>query len=282
MRTPWTASLEMRTFCEASAAAVQLRSCFSVARPPARATRSASDGLRSTTIIRCPSAMRGRGAPARPIQFAEEVGAFVRAPPEVATSAAAATSARSARSASAGRLRVRIERKILRVLERLDEPRRRGDHGRVVRAERKRRERGAGQRGTQLRVRRDAADNGDPLRASRLGGLERPADERADDRALVARGEVGAAPPELGGREVADGVEERRLEPGEGEVEARHARDGERVRLRIALACEPVERRAAGVAEAEQPRALVEGLACRVVDRRPDAAEAGALADLEK
>jgi len=109
----------MRTFCEASAAAVQLRYCFSVASPPARATRSASEGLLSTTIIRWPSATRGLGPPASPIQLADDGGAFVRAPPEVATSAAAAT---SASRASAGRLRVRIERKILGVALGLDEP----------------------------------------------------------------------------------------------------------------------------------------------------------------
>src|SRR5919198_974117 len=273
MRTPWTPSREMRTFCEASAAAVQLRSCFSVANPPARATRSESDGLRSTTIIRWPSATRGRGPPASPTQLAADCGAFVRAPPDAATSAS---------RASAGRLCVRIERKILRVAETLCEACGRGDHGGVVGAELERSERGARDGGAELRVRRDPADDGDPLGAGRLRGLERPPDERADDRALVARGEIGAAPLELLRREVADHVEERRLQAGEGEVEAGHARDGERVRLRVALAREPVERAAARVAEPEQPRALVEGLAGRVVDRRSDAAEAGALPDVEK
>src|SRR5919201_6988580 len=158
MRTPWTASREMRTFCEASAAAVQLRSCFSVASPPARATRSESDGLRSTTIMRWPSATRGLGPPASPIQLAADWGAFVRAPPEAATSAAAATRASSASAGkSAGKLRVRIERKILRVREALDEARGGGDHGRVVGAERKRRERRAREGGAELGVRRDAA-----------------------------------------------------------------------------------------------------------------------------
>src|SRR5919206_253199 len=279
MRTPWTASREMRTFWEASAAAVQRRSCFSVASPPARATRSASEGLRSTTIIRWPGATRGLGAPASPIQLAEDVGAFVRAPPEVATSAAAAT---SATTANAGRLRVRIESKILGVREGLDEARGRGDHGRVVGAERERGERGAGQRAAELRVGRDASDDGDPLGAGRLGGLERPADERADDRTLVARREVGPAPLELGGREVADGVEKRRLQTGEGEVEARHAGHGEGVGLRIALAREAVERGAPRVAQAEEARALVEGLTRRVVDRRPDPAKAGPLAHVEE
>src|SRR5919198_200213 len=249
MRTPWTPRREMRTFCAASAAAVQCRSCFSVASPPARATRSASDGLRRTTIIRWPSATRGRGPPASPTQLAADCGAFVRAPPEAATSAATAT--RAAR-ASAGRLRVRIERKILRVAETLCEACGRGDHGGVVGAELERSERGARDGGAELRVRRDPADDGDPLGAGRLGGLERPPDERADDRALVARGEIGAAPLELLRREVADRVEERRLQAGEGEVEAGHARDGERVRLRVALAREPVERAAARVAEPEQ------------------------------
>src|SRR5919198_290661 len=258
MRTPWTASLEMRTFCDASAAAVQRRSCFSVASPPARATRSASDGPRSTTIIRWPSATRGLGAAASP---------------------AAATSASRPR---AGRLRVRIERKILGVALGLDEARGRGDHRRVVGAEREWRERGAGQRGTELRVGRDAADDGDLLRAGRLGGLERAADERADDRALVARGEIGAPPLELGGREVADGVEKCRLQPREGEVESRDARDREGVGLRIALAREPVEGGAARIAEAEEACALVEGLAGGVVDRRPDPAEAAVLAHVEK
>src|ERR687887_156502 len=273
MRTPWTPSREMRTFCEASAAAVQRRSCFSVASPPTRATRSESDGLRSTTIIRWPSATRGRGPPASPTQLAADCGAFVRAPPDAATRAS---------RASAGRLCVRIERKILRVAETLCEACGRGDHGGVVGAELERSERGARDGGAELRVRRDPADDGDPLGAGRLRGLERPPDERADDRALVARGEIGAAPLELLRREVADRVEERRLQAGEGEVEAGHARDGERVRLRVALAREPVERAAARVAEPEQPRALVEGLAGRVVDRRSDAAEAGALPDVEK
>src|SRR5919199_2929501 len=177
MRTPWTPSREMRTFCAASAAAVQRRSCFSVARPPARATRSASDGLRSTTIIRWPSATRGRGAPASPTQLAADCGAFVRAPPEAATSAAAAT---SARSANAGRLRVRIERKILGVREGLRVARGRGDHRRVVGAERERCERGPGDRGAELRVGGDPADDGDLVDTRRLGGLERPYDERAD------------------------------------------------------------------------------------------------------
>src|SRR5919197_1333013 len=280
MRTPWTASLEMRTFWEASAAAVQRRSCFSVASPPARATRSASEGLRRTTIMRWPSATRGLGAPASPTQLAPERGAFVPAPPEAAISTAAV--ARAGRPSRAKRLRTRIERKILRVREVLGEARSGGDHRRVVGAKVEGREGGFRERRPQLGVRRHAADDGDPLGARRLRRLERPPDERAHDRPLVARGEIGPAALELRGREVAHRVEQRRLEAGEGEVEAGHARDGKVIGARIALAREAVERGAARIAESEQARALVEGLAGGVVDRRPDAAEAALVAHVEE
>ncbi len=69
-----------------------------------------------------------------------------------------------------------------------------GDHRRVVGAERERRGDCVRERGAQLGVGGDAADDRDPVAA---GGLE-PLDERAHDRALVARREVGAARLELG------------------------------------------------------------------------------------
>ena len=49
-----------------------------------------------------------------------------------------------------------------------------------------------------------------------------------------------------------------------------HARDREVVGRRVAVAREPVELAAARVAEPEQPRALVEGLAGGVVERRAE------------
>src|SRR6185436_7637089 len=65
-----------------------------------------------------------------------------------------------------------------------------------------------------------------------------------------------------------DLVEQRRLQAREGEVEPRNALGGrERERLRVAIERELGERRAAGVAEPEQPRALVERLPRRVVER---------------
>ena len=66
------------------------------------------------------------------------------------------------------------------------------------------------------------------------GGLE-PADERAHDRALVGRGEIGAPRIDVRFAEVADGVEQRRLEAREREVEPGDAGDGERERLGVAL-----------------------------------------------
>ena len=107
-------------------------------------------------------------------------------------------------------------------------------------------------------------------------------DERAHDRALVRRGEVGAARFELRLVEVAHRVEQRRLEAGEREVEAVDARDREVVRLGIAVAREAVDLPAAGIAEAEEARALVERLARGVVARRAEHLAIGVRADVEE
>src|SRR5580765_4060322 len=110
-------------------------------------------------------------------------------------STAVATTARAAStSAFLGSRggRVRIEPKIAGILDGIREARGRGDHRRVVRAERQRREgRRRGKRSAQLRIRSYATDHGDlrttELRSSLLG----PVDESAHDRRLVARGEIG-------------------------------------------------------------------------------------------
>src|SRR4029079_15407753 len=69
-------------------------------------------------------------------------------------------------------------------------------------------------------------------------GLDRPAqlrDELPDDRALKARREVGAALRGRLGTEVANRIDERRLQPAEAEVEAAVVahRDRQRERLRV-------------------------------------------------
>ncbi len=82
--------------------------------------------------------------------------------------------------------------------------------------------------------------------------------------------------------EVASRVEQRGLHAREGEVEAVEPGDGEREGRRVAALREPVELGAAGIAEAEQPSALVERLAGGVVECRSEHLEAAALADVEQ
>ena len=116
----------------------------------------------------------------------------------------------------------------------------------------------------------DAADDRDRPVPGLSGGSVETADEGADDRALIRRREIRPSRRELGLGEVAHRVEQRRLEPREGQIVARNARDGERERLGVALARETVDLRPARVAEPEQPGALVERLAGGVVERRAE------------
>ena len=147
-----------------------------------------------------------------------------RAPSEEPPVAAATEIAAAARATMASRpswesrLGEGVERKVPKVGDRLDEPCGGGDHRRVVCAELERRLRGVGKGGSKLGVRGDAADDRDPLGTCRLCRLPRPLDEGADDRPLVGRGEVGAPPLCLLFAQVANGVEERRLQSREGEV----------------------------------------------------------------
>src|SRR5581483_1376147 len=246
---------------------------------------SASDGAERTTSIRCPTATCGRGSPTRPRHWAAAAcgceGGFEPPPPAVARKAAAASAASGGRARRL-RSRIRVEREVVRPRDRLDVAGCRRDHRRVVRAESQGREGGIGKRGAQLRVRGYAADDRDPGRPELLRGLPRPLDEGADDRVLVARRQVGAAAVELFGVELAHGVEERGLDAGEGEIEAGDAGDGKGEGGRVALARGEIDRGAARIAEAEQPSALVERLAGRVVERRADDAEAAPVPDVEE
>ena len=118
--------------------------------------------------------------------------------------------------------------------------------------------------------------------AGLLGRGGQPPDQRPDDRPLVRGGQVGPAALDLGLVELPHRVEQGGLQPGEREVEAGHAGDGEREGLGIAVAGEPVELGAARVAEPQQPRALVERLAGGVVERRAEHLEARRLDDGEQ
>src|SRR5438876_1094725 len=219
----------MRSLCAERAAPVQARSRRVSTMPPAAATRCASDGVRSTTITRWPSATRGSD-PTRPRQ-ANAAGARTGVcpallPPVVSTTAVAATATSASRTACRGSARgVGIEPKITGVRDSLGEPGRRGDHRRVVGAQLERRERGvAPERGSQLRVRRHTADDRDSAPAVLPRRLADATDECAHDRALVRGGEVGAAALQLLRAQLAGDGEEGRLEAGEGEGEPGNAR----------------------------------------------------------
>src|SRR5207244_9183925 len=115
-----------------------------------------------------------------------------------------------------------------------------------------------------------------------------------DDCDLVGGGEVGRALAQLALGELAHLVQQRRLDPGEGEVEptrevlARAAPaaarasprgTGERERVAISPGGQALERRPARVAEPEQPGALVEGLSGGVVERAPEHFESVVILD---
>src|SRR5689334_11647292 len=162
----------------ASAIRVHVRSFRSLATPPFSATRSAIEGERSTTSTRWPTETAGWPPPTSPRHDdASELSerCFWSLTPKPTTRPVTA-SARTARATSESR-RIGIQRKITGRLDRLDVPRGRGDHRRVVGAERERRRGRLGQRRAELGVRGNAAYDGDPLGSGLLGGLQRPPHE---------------------------------------------------------------------------------------------------------
>ena len=102
---------------------------------------------------------------------------------------------------------------------------------------------------------------------------------RAPRQSRVGRRRQGQpASRELVGVEVADRVQQCGLEPREGEVEPGDPRDRKRVGIRVTGGREPVELPSSGVAEPEEPRALVERLTGGIVERRADHLERPPLA----
>ena len=239
-------------------------------------------------MTRWPTATCWRGAPTRPRQAeaASCESSWLAPPAPAATESRVAERASAPSTPSCGasrrRRRIRIDPKITSEGDLLDIPARRGDHGRVVGAELERCEGGAGQRRAELRVRGDASDDGDLLGSGLLRGGGRPFDECADDRPLVRSSEIGAPPLDLLVAELSHLVEERGLEAREREVEARHASDWELEGLGVTLLRQAVDLGSTGIAEAEQPGALVERLAGRVVERRAQNLETGVILDVEQ
>ena len=158
---------------------VQRRSAESLASPPFSATRCASEGAFRTTSIRWPTSTLGCAPPTRPrhdeaAETSERCFAPLTPKPTTSSIAASAMIAGGPIRRQSGNRRIRIERKISRRGDRLDEAGGRGDHGGVVRAELEWRGGRLRQLGAQLRVGGHPADDCDPLGAGLLGGLERP------------------------------------------------------------------------------------------------------------
>ena len=92
--------------------------------------------------------------------------------------------------------------------KRVGEPGGRGDHRGVVGAQRERHQCSMRQRRAELGVRSHTTDNGNPIDARGLSSLTETLGESQDDRPLIRRREVGAAPRKTGVVEVPDGIEE--------------------------------------------------------------------------
>src|SRR5438876_5357328 len=162
----------MRSFWEETAVCSQRRSSSLVASPPAFPTRSATEGVLRTTITRCPTATRGRCAPANPCQLTScgaEGGPLPPPPaairiPVTATARAASTSALNGSRGG----RVGIESKIAGIGDGLYKAGRRGDHGGVVGTELQRSKGCTGKGSAKLRVGGDSPDYGDRAGADLL------------------------------------------------------------------------------------------------------------------
>ena len=264
--------------------AVQPRSCSSVARPPAAATRAASDGFASTTIQRPPSWAVGR-SPSRLSQPAAPVaGASAPLAPE--TRSSARTRAPRARRAAASELRQQTH----------THPARGPPASRTGSANRAAEaimaalsvQSASGARAASASAARSSEFAATPpttaIRSepATLGRLAQAAGQRGHDRALVGGGEVRAPRLERLRR---PGLARRR--GGRSSAPRRRSRARARARpgterLGVAHAGERVDRGAARVAEPEQPRALVERLAGCVVERRPEPLERAVVAHREQ
>ena len=144
------------------------------------------------------------------------------------------------------------------------------DHGGVVGAQRERREGRVGERRRGAPSSRRPPDDGEPLEPV----TSRPPAEPPTSAFTIARWYEAARSArrscELVGLEVADGVEERGLQPGEREVEPRDARDREPERLGVALPREhgrsprrPGSRARAGARPCRTPHRLRRRASCR-------------------
>jgi hypothetical protein len=135
----------------------------------------------------------------------------------------------------------------------------------------------------QCRVGADAAGDDQPLQAGPLERGDRLAHEDVDDRLLCRRRQVRAR---LIARRVEPGgmVAHGGFQAGEREVERLPVEQGsgQRVGVRVAEFGEPRQRRASGIAEAEQLGRLVERLAGGVIDGVAEQSVAADVGHLEQ
>ena len=132
------------------------------------------------------------------------------------------------------------------------------------------------------RVGRHAADDrqgcAPAVVQERLGAL----DELLHDRRLIGGGQIGAHRGQIVAQ-LAHGAQERRLQAREREVVPGLPAQDVRKREppRIAVARDELERGTAGLAQAEEARALVEGLAGGVVERAAETHGCGVVGHVE-
>ncbi len=121
------------------------------------------------------------------------------------------------------------------------------------------------QRSAQTGVGGHAAGDGHLAQALTGGTVYGLVNQLLNDGRLVRSGDVGAVRLDLGGVPAAQIVEQGGLETAEAEVAAARHGAGEGGEARVALSGQQIELLAAGVAQPEKARALVEGLAGGVV-----------------
>src|SRR5262249_38546758 len=112
------------------------------------------------------------------------------------------------------------------------------------------------------------------------GGSVQLHGQLVSDRPVVGGGKGCAAALRVGRTEIADLVDQCGLHPAEGEVQPSLTHCLREVeRLRISIPRRSLDRGATGISQAEQPGALVEGLAGGIVDGLAENLEAGWLAN---
>ena len=144
------------------------------------------------------------------------------------------------------------------------------------------RERGVGQGVAQLGVRRDAADDRDPCRDPSSSACRRRCTRARTIACWYEAARSALRAPSRPGRGRGPHRATRSSSPENEKSRPGTRATGKSNAVRVAFLREPIDGRAAGIAEPEQPGALVEGLTRGVVQRRAEPFRAPALAHGEE